>query len=85
VAHAAEQEAVKGLEEIVEDEGDREVRKSAIFAISRRPADESVPTLIRVARTHRDPEIRKSAIFWLGQSKDPRALRYFEEVLLGER
>jgi hypothetical protein len=85
VAHAAEREAVKGLEEIVEDEGDREVRKSAIFAISRRPADESVPTLIRVARTHRDPEIRKSAIFWLGQSKDPRALRYFEEVLLGAR
>jgi hypothetical protein len=85
VAHAAEREAVKGLEQIVEDEGDREVRKSAVFAISRRPADESVPSLIRVARTHRDPEIRKSAIFWLGQSKDSRALRYFEEVLLGER
>lgn len=85
VAQAAEREVVKGLEEIVEDEGDREVRKSAVFAISRRPADESVPSLIRVARTHRDPEIRKSAVFWLGQSKDARALRYFEEVLLGAR
>jgi hypothetical protein len=44
-----------------------------------------VPSLIRIARTNRDPEIRKSAIFWLGQSRDPRALTYFEEVLLGRR
>lgn len=85
VANAAGEEATKGLEQIVEDEGDREVRKSAVFAISRRPKDESVPALIRVARTHRDPEIRKSAVFWLGQSRDPRAIEYFEAILLGDR
>jgi hypothetical protein len=85
VADAAGEEATKGLEQIIEDEGDREVRKSAVFAISRRPKDESVPALIRVARTHRDPEIRKSAVFWLGQSRDPRAIQYFEEILLGDR
>jgi len=40
-----------------------------------------VPALMEVARTNRDPRLRKSAIFWLGQTDDPRALAYFEEVL----
>jgi hypothetical protein len=25
--------------------------------------------------------VRKQAMFWLGQSKDPRALKFFEEIL----
>jgi hypothetical protein len=25
--------------------------------------------------------VRKQAVFWLGQSKDPRALTFFEELL----
>ena len=40
-----------------------------------------MPLLIRVARTHPQPEVRKKAMFWLGQSKDARALAFFEEVL----
>jgi hypothetical protein len=27
--------------------------------------------------------VRKQAMFWLGQSRDPRALAFFEEVLRG--
>lgn len=81
VAQSAEGAATRGLQEIVDADGDREVRKQAVFALSQRPKDESVPALIRVARTHRDAEIRRTAIFWLGQSRDPRALRYFEDVL----
>jgi len=34
-----------------------------------------------VARTNRNPAVRKQAIFWLGQSKDPRALQFLEEIL----
>lgn len=82
VGQGAAEAATKGLQEIVEADGDREVRKSAVFALSQRPKDESVPALIRIARAHRDPEIRRSAIFWLGQSRDARAVAYFEEVLL---
>ena len=33
-------------------------------------------------RTHDNPRVRKRAMFWLGQSKDPRAIRFFEEILL---
>jgi hypothetical protein len=80
VSQAAGEAATAGLQEMVDDE-DRRVRESAVFALSQRPADESVPALIRLARTHRDPAVRRSAIFWLGQSKDPRAVGYFEEVL----
>jgi hypothetical protein len=34
-----------------------------------------------VAKNNRNPEVRKQAMFWLGQSQDPRALTFFEEVL----
>ncbi|MEX2180920.1 MAG: HEAT repeat domain-containing protein [Gemmatimonadaceae bacterium] len=85
VGQVVEDEATKGLEEIVDADGDREVRKSAVFSLSQRHRDESIPALIRIARTNRDREIRKSAIFWLAQSRDDRAIRYFEEVLLGAR
>jgi hypothetical protein len=45
------------------------------------PKDEGVPKLIEVAKTNRNPEVRKQAMFWLGQSNDPRALDFFEQVL----
>jgi HEAT repeat protein len=60
---------------------DREIRKQAVFALSQRPQRDGVPALIDIARTNRDPEIRKNALFWLGQSRDPRALALFEEIL----
>lgn len=66
---------------VVDNTVDREIREQAVFALSQRPRDESVPALINVARTNRDPEIRKKALFWLGQSQDPRALDLFEELL----
>lgn len=83
VGQGAAEAATKGLQEIVDDaDGDREVRNSAVFALSQRPKDEAVPALLRIAKGHRDPETRRSAIFWLGQSNDPRALAYFEELLV---
>jgi len=64
-----------------DDAIEREVRESAVFALSQRPKDEAVPALLQVARTSRDPALRKRAIFWLGQTDDARALAYFEDVL----
>lgn len=82
VGQAASEEATKGLADVVEDDsGDREVRKAAVFALSQQRAN-GVESLLRIARENKDKEIRKQAIFWLGQSKDPRALDYFESVLV---
>lgn len=64
-----------------ENHVDREIRESAVFALSQRRNGEAVPALIQIARTNRDPKIRKRALFWLGQSTDPRALALFEEIL----
>ena len=78
----AEEPATRGLAELVGDAAlDREVRKSAVFALSQRRDKEGVPALINVVRTSKDPELRKSALFWLAQSKDPRALDLIEELL----
>ncbi len=82
LGQAAGDAATRGLTDLV-DEGnvDREVRETAVFALSQRPREEGVPALIRIAKDNRDPELRRKAIFWLGQSDDPRALALFEELL----
>ncbi len=75
-------EATRGLTELAENEReDQDVRKQAVFALSQLRNNDGVPTMIKLARTDRDPVIRKQAIFWLGQSGDPRAVSFFEEVL----
>ena len=82
LGQAAGDAATANLNSIVLDNTvDREVRESAVFALSQRPREEGVPALISVARTNKDPEIRKKALFWLGQSHDPRAIDLFEELL----
>jgi hypothetical protein len=82
LGQAAGAAAAHALDSIaVDDSGDREVRKQAVFALSQRSVNEGVPALIRIARSNRDPELRKTALFWLGQSQDPRALQLFEEIL----
>jgi hypothetical protein len=82
LGQAAGEAATANLKDIVLDNSvDREVRESAVFALSQRPRDEGVPALISVARTNKDPEIRKKALFWLSQSRDPRAIDLFEELL----
>jgi hypothetical protein len=63
------------------DDPDVEVKKKAVFALSQIPNGEGVPDLIRVATENKNREVRKQAMFWLGQSKDPRALAFFEKVL----
>ena len=63
------------------DSEDIEIRKAAVFALSQRPKKEGVPALLKIVRGKGDARVRKQAIFWLGQSGDPRAVAYFEEVL----
>jgi HEAT repeats len=78
----AASDATAALNGLAEDEdGEIEVRKQAVFAMSQRPNGEAVPALLAIARGKLDARIRRQAIFWLGQSGDPRAVAYFEDVL----
>ncbi|MGH9763379.1 MAG: HEAT repeat domain-containing protein [Blastocatellia bacterium] len=73
---------LKVLSNLVDQNGgETEVKKAAVFAISRRPADEAVPLLINIARRNSDRSVRKQAMFWLGQTEDSRAVDFFKEVL----
>ena len=81
VAQLAGAKAVGAISEAIENDPDTDVKKRAVFALSQLPKDEGVPLLIDVAKKNRNPAVRKQAMFWLGQSKDPRALEFFAEIL----
>jgi hypothetical protein len=82
LAHRAGSQAVATITDAIERDPETEVKRRAVFALSQLPKDEGVPKLIDVARTNKNPVVRKQAFFWLGQSKDPRAVQFFEEILL---
>ncbi len=77
----AGKKATAAITGAIENDPDTYIKKKAVFALSQLPKDEGVPLLIQVARTNRNAVVRKQAMFWLGQTGDPRALAFFEEVL----
>ncbi len=81
LSQKAGRKASATLTEAIEHDPDTQVKKQAVFALSQLPREEGVPLLIQVARKNTNPAVRKQAVFWLGQSNDPLALQFFEEVL----
>jgi len=81
LAQRAGKKAEATITEAIENDPETDVKKRAVFALSQLPKDEGVPLLIQVAKTNTNGVVRKQAMFWLGQSHDPRALAFFEEVL----
>ncbi len=81
----AQKAASKQIQDVIRDatlsDPDRSVKEQAVFALKQLPGDQGVPLLIDVAKNNPDPAIRKKAMFWLGESKDPRALDFFAQVL----
>ena len=81
LAQKAGQRAASEITAAIERDPDTEVKKRAVFALSQLPKDEGVPLLINVAKSNQNPVVRKQAMFWLGQSKDPRAIEFFAQIL----
>jgi HEAT repeat protein len=81
VGQKAGAKALAMLKDTVVNDPEEGVKKKAVFAISQLPKDEAVPELLHVAQTNPDPAVRKDAMFWLGQTHDPRALAFFEQIL----
>jgi hypothetical protein len=78
---AASQISREAIQNALANDPDSAVRERAVFALSQMPNGDGVPMLIELAKTHRDPAVRKKAMTWLGQSKDPRAVDFFAQVL----
>jgi hypothetical protein len=81
IAQKAGKRATGALTDAIQNDPETDVKKKAVFALSQLPKDESIPQLIHVADTNSNLTVRKDAFFWLGQSQDPRALAYLEQVL----
>jgi len=77
--------AVEAADHILERtpalDAEAEVRRHAVFALSRRKDERSRTALWQMAEAGDDPAVRAAAVYWLGQSEDPRALRLLESVL----
>lgn len=78
---ASHQIAASVIAAAIARDPETEVKRRAVFALTQIPKGDGVPLLIQVARTNQNPAVRKQAMFWLGQSKDPRALKFFEDLL----
>ncbi len=82
LSQKAGKKAASAITDAIENDPDTHVKERAVFALSQLPKDEGIPKLIEVARSQKNPEVRKKAFFWLGQSGDPRALAFIEQVLV---
>jgi hypothetical protein len=81
LAQRASSEAIPAIDAALKDP-DLEVKKQAVNAIARFPNQEGVPKLIEVARSHSNTEVRRQAMLRLGDTKDPRAVDFFAQILL---
>ena len=61
--------------------GDKEMKEQIIFVLSQNKAEPAVDKLMDIARRDTDRELRSKAIFWLGQSRDPRVVKFLEELI----
>ncbi len=84
LAQKAGQRAAEAIKDAIVNDPETEVKKKAVFALQQLPKDQGVPLMIEVAKTNRNAEVRKQAMFWLGQSGDPRAVAFFQQVLTGK-
>jgi HEAT repeats len=82
LAERASRKAVGEVERAIEQDPETEVKKLAVDALQEMPDGAGVPILIDLARRHKNPAVRAEAFSELGESEDPRALAFFEEVLL---
>ena len=61
------------------DSGDRQMREQIIFVLGQRK--DGIDKLLDIARNEKEPALRSKAIFWLGQSRDPRAVKVLQEII----
>jgi HEAT repeat protein len=74
-------DAVETLKTIIATDHDPAVKRRAVSALVSLPDGEGIPLLIEVVKTTQDPDVRKQAMNTLGNSRDPRATAFFEDVL----
>lgn len=73
---------VATLTKVIETDPDLQVKRHAVSALNQLPDGAGVPLLIQMVRsTQTAADVRKQAMTTLQQSRDPRAVAFFEDVL----
>jgi TolA-binding protein/HEAT repeat protein len=72
---------VGDLVKLYDSMSDREMKDQLIFVYSQRREDAALDKLFQIGKTDPDRELRKKAIFWIGQSRDPRAAKYLQDLI----
>jgi HEAT repeat protein len=64
---------------------DPEIKEQLIFVLSQKSRDgKALEKLMEIAKNDKDKELRSKAVFWLGQSRDPRAAKFLEDLISKE-
>jgi HEAT repeat protein len=69
------------LNGLIANDADAHVRQRAVSALSSVAEGAGIPVLIQLAKTTKDSAVRKQAMNSLQQSRDPRAVSFFEDIL----
>ncbi|HTS76879.1 MAG TPA: HEAT repeat domain-containing protein [Bryobacteraceae bacterium] len=78
---ASRQISEEAIRRAIDSDPETQVKKRAVFALTQMKNGDGVPLLIEIARKNPNPAVRKEAMTWLGRSHDPRAIKFFEDVL----
>ena len=57
------------------------MKEQLIFVYAQRHEGAALDKLMDIAKRDPSRELRKKALFWIGQSHDPRAARFLEEII----
>ncbi len=72
---------VEDLVKLYDAERDEDVKGGILHKLSESKQERALLKLMDVARSDASREMRKTAIHWLGQSRDPRALKFLQDLL----
>jgi HEAT repeat protein len=78
---ASKQISEAAIRQAIDQDPEAQVKRRAVESLLQIKNGEGVPALIEIAKTNKNAAVRKEAMRLLGNSKDPRALKFFEEVL----
>jgi HEAT repeat protein len=76
-----QEKAAKALLQMYDAESDEAMKSQFLFAFSQSRSKEAIQKLIQVAKTDSSLTIRRKAVTYLGQSRDPEAVKFLEELL----
>ena len=82
LAQRAAEQALPAIDAALQKDPDTEMKKLAVNALTRFPNGEGIPKLMEVARSHPNADVRRQAMLRLGDTRDPRVVDFFAQILL---